>query len=172
MTITLYSARLELRPISGSDAAELHAHWNQIGVRRHLFDDRPVSPETVDSIIEAGARDFADHGYGLWVMRERGKSGPLIGVCGLRSAEPGPEVLYSLSESHWHRGLAFEATRTVLAHIFATTSLAVVHADIDADNEASVRLATRLGMRPTPGSPGPGGLLRFALRCADLARGG
>ncbi|TDD75758.1 GNAT family N-acetyltransferase [Actinomadura rubrisoli] len=101
MTEVLRTGRLALHPVSMSDHRALLTHWTGPLVRRHLFDDRIVSPVQVTEIIAASQRDFATEGYGLWALRAVRRGGPagaaldravdlamsgasLVGVVGLR----------------------------------------------------------------------------------------
>lgn len=55
------------------------------------------------------------------------------------------EIGYALRSDHWHRGLAQEALRLVLAHAFDTLQLRRIEADIDPRNTGSCKLVERLG---------------------------
>ncbi|WP_051712367.1 GNAT family N-acetyltransferase [Spirillospora albida] len=168
MSEVLRTGRLELHPVGWSDHGPLLAHWTGPLVRRHLFDDRMISPAQVTEIIEVSERDFATEGYGLWALRPAGPdpapAGPLIGVAGLRGHD-GPldrrvdvEIVYSLEPDRWGRGYAEEACRAVLDYAFEVVGLTRVTAEIDCDNASSADVAERLGMRPWRDGPdGPDG---------------
>lgn len=64
MTEVLRTVRLVLHPVSMRDHRALLTHWTGPLVRRHLFDDRMVTPVQVSEIIEASERDFATEGTG------------------------------------------------------------------------------------------------------------
>ncbi|MFD0690549.1 GNAT family N-acetyltransferase [Actinomadura fibrosa] len=187
MTQTLRTGRLALHPVSMSDHRALLAHWTGPLVRRHLFDDRIISPAQVTEIIAASQRDFATEGYGLWALRaarRRWSAGPaldpgvdavlpgapLVGVVGLRGLDGrrgGPdrpvEIIYSLEPDRWGQGLAAEASRAVLDYAFGVVGLHRVTAEIDAGNASSAEIAERLGMRPWGGGPdGPDGAAYYA----------
>ncbi|MFE9099148.1 GNAT family N-acetyltransferase [Actinomadura geliboluensis] len=189
MSEVLRTVRLALHPVSMRDHRALLTHWTGPRVRRHLFDDRTVTPVQVSEIIEASERDFATEGYGLWALRPAAASGPdalpetlpaaapgdpLIGVAGLSHHE-GPlghgvdvEILYSLEPDHWGRGLAAEASRAVLDYAFGVVGVHRVTAEIDPANPASAEIAFQLGMRRWRDGPaGPDGAAYFA---ADRSR--
>ncbi|MFA1537510.1 GNAT family N-acetyltransferase [Actinomadura monticuli] len=188
MDEVLRTVRLVLHPVSMRDHRALLTHWTGPLVRRHLFDDRMVTPVQVSEIIEASERDFATEGYGLWALRPVRWSGgidgagaagaapgdPLIGVAGLSHHE-GPlghgvdvEILYSLEPDHWGRGLAAEASRAVLDYAFGVVGVHRITAEIDMANAASAEIALQLGMRRWRDGPaGPDGAAYYA---ADRSR--
>ncbi|MEU8309921.1 GNAT family protein [Actinomadura sp. NPDC048955] len=178
MSEVLRTVRLVLHPVSMRDHGALLTHWTGPLVRRHLFDDRVVTPVQVSEIIEASERDFATEGYGLWALRPVSPSpgggaaapgGPLAGVAGLSHHE-GPlghgvdvEILYSLEPDHWGRGLAAEASRAVLDYAFEVVGVHRITAEIDMANPASSEIALQLGMRRwREGPAGPDGAAYYA----------
>ena len=61
-----------------------------------------------------------------------------------------PEFGYILHPDFWGRGLATEAVRAFLHHVWQTRSdIAALCTDIDPRNHASVRLIKKLGFRET-----------------------
>ncbi|WP_141586040.1 GNAT family N-acetyltransferase [Actinomadura sp. WMMA1423] len=178
MSEVLRTVRLALHPVSMRDHGALLTHWTGPLVRRHLFDDRMVTPVQVSEIIEASERDFATEGYGLWALRPASWSpgagaaahgSPLVGVAGLSHHE-GPlghgvdvEILYSLEPDHWGRGLAAEASRAVLDYAFGVVGVHRITAEIDTANPASSDIALQLGMRRwREGPAGPDGAAYYA----------
>jgi RimJ/RimL family protein N-acetyltransferase len=148
--MVLTTRRLRLVPFAASDAPGLRQMFNQRLVRRYLWDDRPVSEQTVAELIEASARSFVAARYGFWRIALRTLPDALIGFVGLRETRElgGIELLYGLEASHWGRGLATEAAGAVLRHAFDVAGLPEVVAGADPPNVASFRVMERLGMRP------------------------
>ena len=68
------------------------------------------SPEATKAYLEVNLTHWADHGFGLWVLRTR--DGAFVGRAGLRQIElEGTreiEIAYSLVRAHWGQGLATE----------------------------------------------------------------
>ena len=60
-----------------------------------------------------------------------------------------PEIGYILHPDHWGRGYAREAMAAAIAHIFATTDIEKLIADVDPRNEPSMGLLLRLGFAET-----------------------
>ena len=158
MSHVLTTERLVLRPVTTGDHATLLAHWTAPDVREFLFDGEILSSATTGQVIDDSERDFAATGYGLWLVFERETSG-LAGTAGLRPLEDlGIEILYSLTAQARGKGYATEAAGAVLDYALGVLGLPEVLAEIDAGNQASVAVVTRLGMRPfdvVPGVLGP-----------------
>jgi RimJ/RimL family protein N-acetyltransferase len=173
MEYALITERLALCPVTAADHPALLAHWTLPDVRRFLFDGEALSAAEVRETIEESVSDFAAAGYGIWIIRERGRAVPggrdladrdmagtdLVGTVGLRPLDDdGLEIFYSLAPGSWGRGYATEAARAVVGHALGTLGLAEVLAEIDEGNTASVAVIKRLGMVPfavVPGELGP-----------------
>jgi len=70
------------------------------------------------------------------------RDGVVIGKVGFYAL---PDIGYILHPDHWGVGLAGEAAEAAISHVFATTDLQDLTADVDPDNAASIRLLERLG---------------------------
>jgi RimJ/RimL family protein N-acetyltransferase len=125
----------------------LHLISNETGVRRFLWDDRPVEMATIQDLISRSTRMFSTEGIGLFGIRKHG-SESLIGFCGLvRFAGMNePELAYELTPRAWDDGLATEASVACLRHALTGGGLARVIAGVDAENAASLRVIEKLGM--------------------------
>ncbi len=144
--------------MTAGDHVVLLAHWATPDVRRFLFDGATLSATEITEAIEDSTRDFADSGYGLWLIYEKDRA-DLVGTAGLRPLEGlGLEVFYSLAPGSWGKGYATEAARAVLDHALGPLGLPEVLAEVDAGNTASIAVIERLGMTPfdvVPGLLGP-----------------
>jgi ribosomal-protein-alanine N-acetyltransferase len=155
----LETARLALRPLSGSELDAVHRISNDPLVRRYLWDDQPVSKAAVEGVISRSLKTFAAEGFGLFGVRLRDGDGELIGYCGLLhlGVTGRVELLYALLPGWWGRGLATEAARACLRFAFEELGLERVVAGADPPNTASLRVLEKLGMRPIgellPGVP-------------------
>jgi RimJ/RimL family protein N-acetyltransferase len=87
-------------------------------------------------------------GVGSWVVEQRG-TGAFLGVVGFSEPEGWPELelAWILGRRWWGRGYAVEAGRAALAHAFGVWRRERVISLISPENEASVRVAERLGER-------------------------
>jgi RimJ/RimL family protein N-acetyltransferase len=98
-------------------------------------------------------REWARTGHGLWAL-ERAEDGAFLGFCGLTSpAWGGPgvhgeiEVGWRLRRDAWGHGYASEAARAALDVAWRDLGLAGVIALVHPENERSLGVAERLGMR-------------------------
>jgi RimJ/RimL family protein N-acetyltransferase len=100
-------------------------------------------------LLERYAADQHVHGFSTWAVVEKA-SGRTIGDAGFEIYKPTgePELGYTLAADVWGRGYGSEAARACVSAAFTHLSVARILAKIDVDNERSLRLAERLGMRP------------------------
>lgn len=68
--------------------------------------------------------------------------GRVIGKAGFYEM---PDIGYILHPEVWGQGLAHEAVSAAIDHVFRTTGVDILTADVDPDNAASIRLLERLG---------------------------
>ncbi|MEV7773021.1 GNAT family N-acetyltransferase [Kitasatospora sp. NPDC086791] len=145
----LHSERLDLLPIAPEHAEELAAALADPAL--HTFTGgHPATPEEMRARcvrLAAGSPDPAER-WGNWVLRLRA-DGALTGYVQATVRPDEAELAWVVGTTWQHRGLATEAARTLLAHLTATgTTTAVAH--IHPAHHASARIATTLGLRPTP----------------------
>ena len=156
--VTLETARLLLRPWREDDLDPLAALNGDAESMRHF----PAVLTRAESDAWA-ARLHAHmdtHGWGFWVVEERGGA-PFVGVVGLLTIPwqarftPAVEIGWRIAPGHRRRGFAEEAARAALGFGFATLGLAEIVAFTTAANEPSWRLMERLGMRADGGFDHP-----------------
>lgn len=86
-------------------------------------------------------------GYYAVILKENGK---LIGQAGLMRSnfneEDVVEIGYILDNGYWHHGYAIEAARACMEYAFEELNLKSVYCSIRPENEASIRVAEKLGM--------------------------
>ena len=66
--VELETARLRLRPCTVNDLDALLQLWTDLDVRRYLFDDRIISREQAETMIQNSLASFSTQGVGLWVV--------------------------------------------------------------------------------------------------------
>ena len=145
------SERLLLRPLARGDADALLAYRSRADVSRYV----PFEPMSRDDILERIAGPWArteltDEGQALTLGAQVAETGELAGdvMLAWHSREhAGGEVGYVLNPALGGRGYATEAANAMLRLGFEELGLHRIVARIDEDNEPSVRLARRLGMR-------------------------
>jgi RimJ/RimL family protein N-acetyltransferase len=145
------SERLLLRPLIPGDADALLAYRSRLDVSRWV----PFDPMSRDDILERIAgqwsrTELTDEGQALTLGAEVAATGELAGdvILMWHSREhAGGEVGYVLNPALGGHGYATEAARAMLRLGFEDLGLRRIVARIDEDNEASAKLARRLGMR-------------------------
>ena len=78
--------------------------------------------------------------YGMWLVFSK-ETGELIGRAGLEHNEMG----YMIAPELWNRGYATEVCRFIIDYARENTDFEELYCRIDERNEASVRLAKKLG---------------------------
>lgn len=150
--IDLDTERLRLTPFTMDHLDALHALWTDPDVRRYLWDDEVISRERAAAVIAESERNFAERGYGFWVMLLRGEAmdepDVVIGFCGYRVFEDSgePELLCGILPRYWGKGLVSEAGHAVVRHGFERNGFTRIIAATDTPNQSSVRVMQRLGM--------------------------
>jgi RimJ/RimL family protein N-acetyltransferase len=143
--------RLILRPLGPADAGTLLAYRGRADVCRYL----PFEPMTRAGIEARIAGQWArteltGEGQSLTLGAEVAATGELAGdvVLFWHSAEHGAgEIGYVFEPALSGRGYATEAARAVLGLGFEGLGLHRIVARLDERNQASARLARRLGLR-------------------------
>jgi ribosomal-protein-alanine N-acetyltransferase len=154
--IILETERLWLRRLTLGDWDDLAAIYGDLEVMRHIGDGATRSRAAVLLKLQARIETEMRVGYGMWAMIER-TSEILVGECGLFDWEIHGqrqiEIGYIVGRRHWGAGLATEAARAVRDYAFGVLGLERLIAVIGQDNEASKRVALKLGMTPDPNAP-------------------
>jgi RimJ/RimL family protein N-acetyltransferase len=90
------------------------------------------------------------HGFGLCATFERGGK-VLIGRCGLEPREAGAglegDLAWMFHREHWGRGLGTEVARELIRFGLEDLGLHRVFATANLENERSIRIMKRVGMR-------------------------
>ena len=146
----LQTERLQLREFVGEDWTAVHAyqsnprylryyHWTE----RHEADVRQFVQMFIDWQGERPRTKFQ-----LAVIHQADNQ--LIGNCGIRIddvRQRTANIGYELDPRYWCQGYATEAARAVLQLGFAQLNMQRIWAECVADNAASARVLTKLGMQ-------------------------
>ncbi|MGB0091233.1 MAG: GNAT family N-acetyltransferase [Solirubrobacteraceae bacterium] len=123
-------------------------------VGRYL--NRPVDEKSVAVFFGQIVEHWDSHGFGPWALEslEPGVAGRFLGFAGLAYAPPflaaagsAPELGWRLDRSAWGRGLATEAAIAARDDAFGRLRLPEIISIIHPENEASQRVAVKLGMQ-------------------------
>jgi RimJ/RimL family protein N-acetyltransferase len=141
------TTRLLLRPFTAEDLEDYaRLIFADAEVMRYL-PQRDLAPhERAARTLTVFAEHWAQHGFGAWAVTDK-ITGNFMGHCGLGPVpEAGEvEVLYSLGQAYWGRGIATEAARASVRFGFETANLARLIALAVPENIASRRVMEHLG---------------------------
>lgn len=138
--------RLTLRPGWPEDAPELARAIGHEAVVTKLA--RVPWPYTEDD-ARWFLRDAWERPAPVFVIAERRGGDRPIGCVGIHDEEDGPEFGYWLTPEVWGRGYATEAGRAVVAIARDALRLPRLRSSYFVGNDASARVLTKLGFRPT-----------------------
>lgn len=134
----IVTSRLVMRRARPEDLASLHVIFSDPRAMRYWSTPPHESVEVTRTFLDGMIHASPDRSDDFIVER----TGQVIGKAGCWRI---PEIGYILHPAHWGQGLAQEALRAVIGHIFATHEIPGVTADVDPRNGASLRLLRRLG---------------------------
>jgi RimJ/RimL family protein N-acetyltransferase len=144
--------RLRLRPGRLSDKDIHIAMWADERVTRFIGGE-PRAPDVSWGKFLSSAGLWPVMGFGYWVFADRATDA-LIGMGGfsyfgrgIPELEGVPEVGWAFDADHWGAGFATEAMRAALGWADANLDAAEVRCIIDPGNDASERVAAKLGFR-------------------------
>jgi ribosomal-protein-alanine N-acetyltransferase len=154
--------RLRLRPLSGRDAADLHAVFSDPETTRYL--DFATCRSLHDTMKRIGmATIVMPQWHATWaiVLRE---SGRVIGILNYHHRESWHcrlEIGYVLARPYWRCGMMREAVQPLLRYCFEDLGMHRIEATIVPDNLAGIRFAESLGFQQESG------ILRDRLRVGE-----
>ncbi len=141
--------RLRLRRLTLDDAPLMLAVWNDPAFIRFVGDRGIRSLDEARIAMEVGAMNlYETYGYGPYgvILKEKDKA---IGICGLfrRDGLDDPDIGFAILPDFCGQGYAYEAARSVVDHSRADLGLSRLTAIVSPDNQASVGLIRKLGLR-------------------------
>lgn len=138
----IVTERLVLRRARADDVDAMHAVLSDPVAMRYWSSlphtDIEQTREWIGRMIASDRRESDD-----WIVEQDGR---VIGKAGCYRL---PEIGYILHPDCWGQGIATEALRAVIDHLFAHYALPALQADIDPRNTRSIRLLERLGFTIT-----------------------
>lgn len=146
----LETARLRLRSFRDEDLDDYAALCADPEVMRYLGTGQTLGRAEAWRQMAFILGHWRLRGFGLWAVEAR-DSGELLGRIGHLHPEgwPGFEVAWTLARPHWGKGYATEGARAAVAYAFAALGRDRVISLIHPENRASIRVAERIGERPT-----------------------
>ena len=143
---TVETARLRLRPFHAGDLDAYAAMQANPEVMRYLLTGNTATRIQVWYTMLTSTGSWALRGHGMWAC-ETIEGGHFIGSVGIFQPLdwPEPEIAYSLDQPFWHQGFATEAATAARDWLFGHVPLARAASFIRPENQASIRVAERLG---------------------------
>jgi [ribosomal protein S5]-alanine N-acetyltransferase len=148
MTV-LETKRLSLRRFTVDDAPFILTLLNEPSFLRYIGDKKVRELEHARQYILNGpVASYERNDFGPYLVELRESHAP-IGMCGLIKREelPEPDVGFALLPDFCSKGLAFEAAAAVLRDGRERLKLERILAITTPDNDASIKLLLRLGLR-------------------------
>lgn len=146
----LETQRLLLRHFVMDDLEDLVKFYSDPEVITYI-PDAPRSRDETKAELEwhmNGHPKFPE--LGLWAAIYK-VSDQFIGRCGLLpwtiDGQEEVEVAFALSKAHWGQGLATEAAQALVRYGFEHLRLSRLICVIEPDHQASIKVATKIGMR-------------------------
>jgi len=145
----LETHRLILRRLLPNDLDSLFALYSDPEIRRYFPEGTLTYAETREE-LEWFLNGHPTHPeLGLWATLHK-QTGEFMGRCGLLpwtiEQRPEVEVAYLLAKTYWGQGLGTEAAQAILHYGFQQLHLSRLICLIDPGNQASSRVARKIGM--------------------------
>ena len=147
--VILETERLLLRHFEPQDLEALFALYRDPEMRRYFPDGTRTHQETLEE-LEWHKNGHPQHPeLGLWatILKEKGQ---FIGRCGLLpwtiDGQFEVEIAYMIDKAFWGQGLGTEAAAGIRDYAFEQLGLTRLVCLIDEDNQASIRVAEKIGM--------------------------
>jgi RimJ/RimL family protein N-acetyltransferase len=147
--LVLETERLLLRPLTTDDAPFILTLLNEPSFLRFIGDKKVRNLEDARQYILTGPMaSYERHGLGLLAVELKASQTP-IGMCGLLKREelPEPDIGFAYLPDFWGQGFAFEAAKAVMNDAREGLKLNRVLAIVNPDNDASIKLLERLGLK-------------------------
>lgn len=145
----LETERLVLRRMRVEDAEFIFELVNEPAFIRNIGDKGVRTLEDARNYILNGpVASYAKFGFGLYVVVIK-ETGAAIGICGLlkRDSLEDVDIGFALFEKFWGRGFAYESAAAVMEYGRTALGLKRIVAITSPDNEGSMRVLEKLGLR-------------------------
>ena len=141
----LETERLIMRSFEKSDVQPMLAFFADEESR---FYGGPLEAGQAWRRVATYAGQWLLNGFGEWAL-ELKESGQFVGFCGPWHPPdlPEPEIAWALLPEFYGKGYATEAATRVLIYVYRDLGWTTAMSLIEAENQASIRLAERLGAK-------------------------
>ena len=149
-TLPIYSKRLEIRPLENRDLPDLNLLFSNPEVMRYSLSGT-MTPDQIEERLSLIKTAYTTDGYHYFGLFEREDPDHFLGVAGLLNQEVDGEQFvelgYRLMAGEWGFGYATEAGEAIRDWAFENLEIKRLISLIEPSNEASIRVAKRVGMR-------------------------
>jgi [ribosomal protein S5]-alanine N-acetyltransferase len=145
----LQTERLVFRQLTITDTPFIIELLNTEGWIKYIGDRNVKTAEQARQyLIDGPIKSYANNGFGLGLVLLKNTSAP-IGMCGLikRTYLLHPDIGYAFLPQYTGKGYAFEIAAAIIGHAFTQLKKEKILAITLAENMASVKLLTKLGMK-------------------------
>jgi RimJ/RimL family protein N-acetyltransferase len=141
------TARLRLRHFAPGDLDALCALFSDPDVVRYLGVQAGsiFSRQECEIMLQTSIEGWQKHGFGRWAIVDK-RLQKFVGLCGWRSSDGTPELLYMLAKEFWGVGLATEAAGACLRYGFEQLHFDSAIAVTRPEHRASRRVLEKIGM--------------------------
>jgi RimJ/RimL family protein N-acetyltransferase len=147
--IVLETERLILRRLTTDDAEFIIELLNQPSFLRYIGDKEVRNSADAVRYVQTGPMaSYERFGFGLYLV-ELKETGVPIGICGLlkRDQLPDVDIGFAFLPDFWSQGYAFESASAVMTYGREVLGLKRIVAITSLDNDASIRLLEKIGLR-------------------------
>ncbi|MGB9112438.1 MAG: GNAT family N-acetyltransferase [Acidimicrobiales bacterium] len=154
----LRSDRLFLRPPHDGDLDALCNLFENAEVMRYIAEGEPWSAQRTVAVLQRMKRQWREDGFGMFLVERL--DGGFLGEVGLLPWDPASwtpgiraaigagaeiEIGWTFAREHWGRGYASEAASSVRDWAFKELGLPRLISLIQPENNASIRVAEKIG---------------------------
>lgn len=147
--LVLETERLLLRPFTTDDAPFALTLLNEPSFLHFIGDKNVRSLEDARQYLLTGPiACYKQNDFGLLLIELKDSRTP-IGMCGLLKREElaHPDIGFAFLPDYWGKGFALEAATAVMKDARERLKLEQILAIVNPDNDASIKLLERLGLR-------------------------
>lgn len=150
----LETERLILRELTEYDIYTMFPHYSDEEVWKYIDTYPAKDPQEIIEVINWGKYILGNNTGVLWGLFIKNDAS-FVGEMNYAGRRDGTiegkihrgEIGYNMARKHWGKGLAAEALREVIRHIFDTTEIYRLEAIIRPGNTRSRNLASRIGFQ-------------------------
>ncbi|MEL7064076.1 MAG: GNAT family protein [Bacteroidota bacterium] len=150
-SVVLETDRLLLRKPCEEDAASIFAYASNENVSRYTrwraHRDLEDSKKFIQESQEIFERDYWVGPFVILMQREPTKVIGTIGCADAAKEHKRMEMGLAISEAHWGKGIATEASKRMIDYAFSNFDLERMQYRCVPENEASLQLAKKLGFQ-------------------------